>query len=500
VTTQTATDSGAAPAARDGASVAHNAFYLMLGQVATTALAIVMSAALGRTLGAADFGTYFLVFSMSTFAFVFVDWGQMLLVIRDVAREPGRSGAFLGTSLALRTGFTAVVSIPVVLVAVALGYDGRTCVYALVMVWATLPMFLAQGYGLVFRGRDRMGLDATVSVTNKAFGLAFTLALLAAGAGIPGVMGAQALAGVVALAVAARLYRRRLDAARPSFSREAARHLLAEGMPIVAMTAAVAVQPYLDAIILSRLAPASSVGWYGAAKNVMGTLFAPALIVAGATYPRLSRAAKHPEEFRHALRAALRPILWLGALGSVGTWLFAGFAIDLIFGAKGFGPAGAILQVFGYAVLLMFVDTLLGHVLTATGRASGFAAWKIASVVVSTLLDLWLIPYFERTAGNGGIGVIAAFGLSEVVVFAGTLYLMPRGSVEPAIGLDVARAVGAALLTGLVVRVLPAVTPWLGIPLCVALFTGASVALGLVTRADLDLVKQLVRRKAGHGA
>jgi O-antigen/teichoic acid export membrane protein len=58
------------------ATIARNAFFLVLGQVATTALAIVFSAALGRALGARDFGVYFLITSFAAFAYVVVDWGQ----------------------------------------------------------------------------------------------------------------------------------------------------------------------------------------------------------------------------------------------------------------------------------------------------------------------------------------------------------------------------------------------------------------------------------------
>ena len=79
------------------ASMAKNAFHLVLGQVATTALAIVFSAALGRTLGAGDFGLYFLISSFATFAYVVVDWGQQFYVIREVARTPERGGELLVT-------------------------------------------------------------------------------------------------------------------------------------------------------------------------------------------------------------------------------------------------------------------------------------------------------------------------------------------------------------------------------------------------------------------
>src|SRR2546425_4228670 len=99
------------------ATVARNAFYLVLGQAATTALAIVFSAALGRTLGVRDFGVYFLISSFSTFAYVLVDWGQQFYIIREVARSPERGSELLGTALVLRTIGTALVAIPSGLVA-----------------------------------------------------------------------------------------------------------------------------------------------------------------------------------------------------------------------------------------------------------------------------------------------------------------------------------------------------------------------------------------------
>src|SRR5437879_5074592 len=109
------------------ATIARNAFHLVLGQVATTALAIVFSAALGRSLGARDFGLYFLITSFATFAYVLVDWGQVFYVIREVARSPERGSGLLGTALVLRAAGAVLVAIPTGLLAWALRYDARTC-------------------------------------------------------------------------------------------------------------------------------------------------------------------------------------------------------------------------------------------------------------------------------------------------------------------------------------------------------------------------------------
>src|SRR6185503_11192875 len=182
------------------------------------------------------------------------------------------------------------------------------------------------------------------------------------------------------------------------------------------MTAATSVQPYLDAILLSKLAPAVTVGWFGAARNILGTLVAPAVILGAAAYPRIARASHDGAALRHEVRAAFRPLLWLGALAGTGTYLFASAAIALIYGARDFAPAAVILQVFAPGLLLLFIDILLGNIIYASGGAARFAIAKIASVVVGTALDLLLIPLFQRRYGNGGIGVVVAFALSEFVV------------------------------------------------------------------------------------
>jgi hypothetical protein len=72
---------------------------------------------------------------------------------------------------------------------------------------------------------------------------------------------------------------------------------------------------------------------------------------------------------------------------------------------------------------------------------------------------------------------------------------MRRGTLEPAAGLDVARALGSAAATILLFRFLPPIPVWAAIPLCAAAFTVASAALGLVNRADLGMLLQLVRRR-----
>jgi O-antigen/teichoic acid export membrane protein len=266
----------------------------------------------------------------------------------------------------------------------------------------------------------------------------------------------------------------------------------------VAASLAVAAQGYIDALVLSKLAPAPVVGWYGAARTIIGTLIAPATILGAAAYPRLSQVSGQPLELRAEVRAALRPLLGMGALAAIGTWLFADLAIEVVYGRAKFGPAAEVLRVFAPGFFLLFVDILLGNVMLALGLARRGAAAKLLSVVASTGLDLLLIPVCQARLGNGGVGVVLAFAGSEIIMFAAALLILPRGTVgRGALG-DVARAVSAGVATLLLFRLLPPFTPLAAVPLVVLVFGGLGVVLGLFRRSDLELLRAAMRRRAAR--
>lgn len=477
------------------ATVAKNAAHLVLGQAATTVLAVLLSAALGRSLGAAEFGLYFVLTSMAVFAFVVVEWGQGQYVVREVARRPEAAGALLGSALALRLGGSVAASAATAAGAGLLGYDRRTCLLAALMIATLTPYFLAQTYGATFRGRERMEYDALLSVANKLLLLAFAVLALVLGEGLPGVIVAQGAAGLGALALAV-LLGRRLGVRARRVTVAVSRELVAGGTPIVAMSLAIAAQMYIDAIVLSKLTPPHVVGWYGAAKTILGTLVAPATILGTAAFPALSRAAQDPRRLGVELHSAMRPLLLLAGLGGVGTFLFADLAVSVIYGSEKFGPAGTILKVFAPGLFLLFVDVLLGAAIVAAGRATALAVAKALNVLAIVGLELVLIPYFQARHGNGGIGVVVAFGASELLMFGAAILILPR----PSLSLELFRGFGRALLlaagTLLVAVAMPEGAPLLRALVAGLTFVALAAGLRLVTRSDLEVLTLALRRRA----
>src|SRR5262249_42896674 len=150
------TDTRAAATKRSSSHIlARNIFFLLAGQVASSVLSLILTAVLGRWLGVEDFGVYYLLVALSTFAYVLVDWGQSAYLIRESARRHEDGGKLLGGALVFRMVVAFVAALATVVLVRALGYDSRIEVLALIAVLCGLPLALFQAYGYVFRSRDR---------------------------------------------------------------------------------------------------------------------------------------------------------------------------------------------------------------------------------------------------------------------------------------------------------------------------------------------------------
>ena len=204
-------------------------------------------------------------------------------------------------------------------------------------------------------------------------------------------------------------------------------------------------QTFVDTIVLSKLVPPEVVGWYGAARNIMGVLFAPALIL---SHRFLSLNSPACQVRRRICAATARPLEAAARAGGIGgRWHVPvrgrGGGASSMGGATSIQPL-AVLQVFAPVLPLFFIDILLGFAIIAAGKTKELAAVKLLSVAVSTGLAILLIPVCQARLGNGGIGSVLAFGSSEVLMLAAFLWLLPRGAVDRSALLDFLRAAAAA--------------------------------------------------------
>lgn len=479
-----------------GAAIARNAVFLVSGQIAVTALSIAFTAVLGRQLGPADYGLYYFAWQSMQFAYTVVEWGQTATLIQTVARFPSRAGAVLGSGLLMRVVGAVLAAGPAALAAKALGYDlhAQILVGLLVLAWA--PTSMGQAFGQVFRGHERMGYDAALNVTNKALTVALAIPVLFLGGRLGAVVACIALAGWGMLAFATQLGKR-MPLPRVEVRADETKELFRTGFPLMVLSVTLIAQSYIESALLSRLTPRAVVGWYGAARNVYGTLIMPAQILIMASFPRFARAVGVREDFRVEVSTALRPVLAMSALGVVGTYLFAPLAINVIYGLGGFAPAVDNLRLLAPTLFLLFFDMILGSACVAAGHSRSMTIVKLISLAVSAGVAWLLIPYCQTRYGNGAFGAIIAFGASELLMLTAFAMLIPRGVLTRRTLFDLGRAVLSGAISFGAVKALPWSTPFLGVPVCLGAFALGATATRLVSRSDVASLLGAIRRKRG---
>jgi O-antigen/teichoic acid export membrane protein len=475
------------------AIVARNAFALFVAQVITNLLSFVTVPLLARVLGSNDYGTWWLAGQVVGFAFLLVDCGQEGYIALAVARAPERAPAILSTTLAFRLVF-GLAALPVLAGVVRLlGYDPTTRAVIYLFWSASLLECIYLGYIATTRGLERMDLVSGLRVVSELLRTAFVVVAIWLGAGIRGLAAVEIAAPIPVLTLWA-ISLRKLGVHLPRPDRALARELGRGGVPFLLWSGILAIQPGVEAVLLSKLASREAVGWYAATGKLVGLLLVPATLLMGAVGPTLARLhAKDPLAFQRAARESLRIALLMGAPVAVAAFVFAEPCMALVYGATAFAPAAMNLRVMSAYMLPVFLNIALGTVILASGRQMIWSVAKGATVAVSAGASFFVIPYWQTRAGNGGLGAAGMTAASEIAMLVAAIFLLPRGAMDRGTALDVLRIFGAAAAMAVGAHALSAQPFAIALGVALIVYAAALVLSGAVGGRDIGLVRDTLR-------
>src|SRR5205085_1972315 len=127
--------------------------------------------------------------------------------------------------------------------------------------------------------------------------------------------------------------------------RQALKALFVGGSAFVMFNLAMALQPIIDGVFLSKMGSVEAVGWYAVARKLIGLLVFPASALIGALYPTLCRLwVENQDEYRNLARGSLHSTALLVMPIALGCGLYPDVGID-IFSKAAYGPAADDLRV-----------------------------------------------------------------------------------------------------------------------------------------------------------
>lgn len=471
-----------------------NTLFLVAAQVLVVPLSVITNILVARFLGPKDFGYLYLATTFATLAFLIVEFGQSGALAGLVAAQRSRSGQLLGSALAWRALAIAPVALILFGISRTLGHaHDFQIVLALMLLIAALGS-VSMACHDILRGYERTDIGAVTFVAWKVLMLLVTAAVLTTGGGLRLLL--QAQAGCTAIGALVMLYMLRfVRLPKPTLHLPTMRELLVAGGPFLALALAITLQENVDAAFLAKFASPDAVGWHAAARKVIGLLIFPSSALVAALYPTLSRLrSQDPAQFISTTASALRVTVLLAVPLAVGCALFPQLGVWMFNGAM-FGPTADNLRILSLYLLLVYFSMPIGSALMASGHQRAWVVLQLGCVMVSVVLNPWLVPWCQLHFDNGGLGLCMAIVLSEAVMVAGGSWLASRALSTSLFDRRLWRSLVVALLGGvammLIAMLMRDYSAWVTAPIAITAYSGVLAAGGLLRSAQLNQVRAL---------
>ena len=235
-------------------------------------------------------------------------WGHEALLPAVIARDHSVAGKMLGSSLAWRAVLSVAVYLLLALGCYLANYPAEVqWALALTALLSTTNSMTA-AYKDTIRGLERTDIPAYAHVAQQVIGTILVCLVLFAGGKLNAALLAQTIAAAIVLVATVRSLRS-VGVERITADWAPVKTLTIGGVPFMALGFAMALQPSIDALFLSKMAPPEVMGWFGVTRRLVGALILPATALLSALYPTLCRLhGTDMNAFRRATSGALRSV------------------------------------------------------------------------------------------------------------------------------------------------------------------------------------------------
>jgi len=366
-----------------------NSLYLLSSEALARILSIGVTAILARRLGVTDFGVFSLALAVAMLAGIAMDFGLHFHGVREIAKAPNRAPMLIGTTLLIKFFLTAVLTLAVVL-ALRWSRADASLESAIrnLCLWIGI-LTLGHSFRMLFRGLERMDLEAGVILADAFFksGLVLAAALFA---DLETVTLAFALSAGFTYLLSSGLAHRRFLRQPVAASIPELLPILRASSPMLASLLLLSAFYSTTFFLVALWLAGYQTGLYAAADKVYKLMYLPPLVLCQAAYPRLAALPDGPELDNLVRRlytltfAAMVPI-------STGLVLFAPEVLGLLFGPD-YLPAATALRLLaaaGIGIPAMYAGLHLQNARHGAGRAS-------LAMAGATLLLLFLNWIFTQ--------------------------------------------------------------------------------------------------------
>ncbi len=400
----------------------------MISQVISWFLTFAFTLYLPRYFGVANIGKFQLAASLWTIVSIFASFGMETYLTREIAQDRTKIDQLLSQVLVLKVTFFVVGLLGMVIYASIVKFPADTLQMIMVLGLTNFINLFGGGIMAVVQGLERIEYLAIIGVLTNLVITVGSITAIILKAPIILIVAIGAVGSLFSMVSYLRVFSR-LHNFRFSFSFLNLKNLLLISFSFFLLQVFITIYNQIDIIVISWFTSEEGIGWYGVAARLTGTLmFIPSVFMT-VFFPTFSRLhLQAPDELVKLFRKAFNLMLLLGVAVGGGIFVIAGPLISLIYGPE-FANSGPILSLRGIVSIFTFVNILLGMYLISINRQAPWIVVIAVATVATIPLDILFIPYCEQMYGNGALGGVYSFIITEAFETLIGIWLLPKNTL-----------------------------------------------------------------------
>ena len=377
-------------------SAAKNSFYLFIAYIYQKGAALFYFIFLARYLGAENFGKYTFAIAFMTFFSVFMQFGLLRVLSREIARDKKKLKDYFGSIIFFH--FVAgilVLGIAYFIISLT-SYPHLTRVFVylagLMVFLDTLTMSIYR----VFRGHLNLKYEALGIIIHKTVMILLGFLFMKLGMGVIWMILPLVVASLAYFINAVYFLKKKIGIwPLPKPNKKILKKILKIALPFFLAAIFGKVFATTDSMILSFLGGDKYVGWYmSAQKIIIAFLLLVAGSINGAIYPTFSYwFVRSREKLKKIFHKGFFYLLFLGVPLVFGIVILSKQIISLIYG-QGYIEARPAMIILACSLPFMFLDYILASFLNACDKQKTNTTIRGIGAFFFILLNIFLVPKF----------------------------------------------------------------------------------------------------------
>lgn len=386
-----------------------NMFWLAFGQVGSKFIKAAITIYAARVLGASGYGTLSYILSLAGFFTIFADIGVSSILTRETAKNPEEEDRYFSTVAVIKLVLLIFTAALIVFIA---PYFSKIPEAKMMVPFVALLIFFDGLRDLsvaFFRGKEKMELDAIVTVSTNFFITLFGFISLYFWVSYKSLFIAYIVASFCGFLIAAYFLRGKWLKIKRNFSKQLVIPITKSAWPMAVGGMIGSFLFNVDVVMLGWWRPDYEIGFYSAAQRIVGLIYNIPGLLAAAIFPMFSRYIRIGDNDKiSSLSSRTITILLMAAIPIIiGGILLRDQVVKLVYG-PGYAASANVFSIMIISIIVIFPFSILNDLVFAYDKQKKMLKYSFIAALTNIALNFLLIPYY------GIIGATIATTLANV--------------------------------------------------------------------------------------